>query len=76
MGLWMRSTIGALISSYAGIIAFRIINSTIIWLVVMSWINIDETLLINLSSIGPLLIYACAIPLMGLGIFRKAEQYV
>lgn len=76
MGLWFHTTIGALIGSYTGIVIFRIVNSTIVWLGVMTLGNVNETLMINLSAVGPLIIYAGAIPLAGIGIFKKAERYV
>lgn len=76
MGLWIDSSTGALVSSYAGIFAFRIVNSTILWLGLLTFVGVGNDYSVNISASGPLLVYATAIPLMAALIFKKAESYV
>ena len=70
----VRSATVALASTYALIVAFKLINSSLLWIGVVGLRSSDEIVAFGLGSVGPTAVYLCSIMALGAGIFVQANR--
>ena len=70
----VRSATVALASAYTAVILFKLINSSGIWVLAGSLLDINQTLLIVSGTIGPVILYASAVLLLWMGILGQARK--
>lgn len=70
----VRSATVALASAYTAVILFKLINSSGLWVLASSLLNIDETWLVVSGTIGPVVLYSIALLLLWMGILGQAKK--
>lgn len=72
----VRSATMAVSSTYAIVVIFKIFNSGLVWMALMSNQMSDETAVLAIGSVGPTAVYALAIIGLWAGIFYQANRMV
>lgn len=70
----VRSATVALASAYTAVIVFKLINSSGLWVLGSSLLNVNETWYVVNGTIGPVFLYAIAVLLLWAGILGQARK--
>ncbi len=70
----VRSATIALASAYTAVVLFKLFNSSGVWILGSTALNVDEALLVINGIIGPVALYMVAILLLWVGIIGQAKK--
>ena len=71
---WARSATTALAGSYSGVVAFKIFNSSGLWLGVLGLLGVSETALLLGGTAGPTAVYALATAALWIGLVHRGRK--
>lgn len=74
LSTWVRSATMALAGTYAGVVAFKVFNSSSLWLVILGVLGLSETTLFLGGTVGPAAVYALATAALWLGLVHRARE--
>ena len=70
----VRSATVALASAYTAVVLFKLINSSGVWVLGSTFLNVDEIFLLLNGTIGPVVLYSIAVGVLWLGIIGQAKK--
>lgn len=71
---WARSATTALAGSYSGVVAFKVVNSSVLWLAVLGLWGAGETALLLGGTVGPTAVYGLGTAALWVGLVRRGRK--